>query len=100
MHSMLFVAGPPTDQIAGSQSWQAWREFTGYVTNNVERLLGVEPLGVNVWLLNMRIDPLPLCLLGSAAHQHGIAFRLLPYADEPEWLPGKTNNPLDTDGTS
>jgi hypothetical protein len=49
---------------------------------------GVERLSENVWLVNLRIDPLPLILLCNAAHRLGIAFRLLPFDDAPQWLPG------------
>jgi hypothetical protein len=91
MHSMLFVVAVPTDNTTMSQSWQMYRGFIGYATNNLEPFSGVERLAENVWLVNMRIDPLPLALLGSAAHQHGIGFRLLPFAEAPQWLPDATN---------
>jgi hypothetical protein len=89
MH-MLFVATVPLSRTTADQTFQSWQGFAGYASNTIQPMSGVERLGENVWLLNMSIDPLPLCLLGSAARQHGIAFRLLPFPDEPQWIPAKT----------
>jgi hypothetical protein len=90
MHSILFVVAAPTDPNPHSPSQQNWLGFSGYISNKLQMLAGVERLGKNVWLVNMRIDPLPLGLLVAGAHDHGIAFRLLPFADEPQWLPAAT----------
>lgn len=93
MHSMLFVATIPDFSLTSDRGFQNWEDFSAHATRTVGQSASVEQLARNVWLLNMRTDPLPLVLLGSAAHQRGIAFRLLPFADEPQWLPGKTSIP-------
>jgi hypothetical protein len=96
MHSMFFVAAAPIGGARYASIPQDWQAFVGYVANKLQQLSGVERLGENVWLVNMRIDPLPLGLLVAGAHEHGIAFRLLPFADEPQWLPvdsGPTSTP-------
>jgi len=87
MHSMLFVASVLTPSTAGDDPWKANQQLRDHVTNTARQYRGVERLADNVCLVNMRIDPLPLALLCNAAHQLGIAFRLLPFAEEPQWLP-------------
>jgi hypothetical protein len=93
MHSMLFVATTLTFERTTDPEFEKWRGFLGYAKNSIDHLAGVERLGENVWLMNMRIDPLPLILLGSAAHEHDIAFRLLPFDDAPQWLPDGSRAP-------
>ncbi len=87
MHSMLFVATAPISGGRYSPIPQNWQAFIGYVSNKLQPLAGVERLSENVWLVNMRIDPLPLGLLVAGAHEHGIECRLLSLDDEPQWLP-------------
>jgi hypothetical protein len=99
MHSMLFVATAPASGPRYSQIPQKWQEFLGYVSNTLPQFSGVQRIGENVWLVNMRIDPVPLGLLVVGAHQHGIAFRLLPFVDEPQWLPA-ASDPTSTPGRS
>jgi hypothetical protein len=85
MHSMLFVADVPSGP-KYSQLPQNWQAFTDYVGVKLKQLSGVERLGDKVWLVNMRINPVPLGLLVAGAHERDISFRLLPFADEPQWL--------------
>jgi hypothetical protein len=99
MHSMLFVAAAPDHGPRYSQIPQNWQAFIGYVSNKLPQLSGAERLSENVWLVNLRIDPVPLGLLVAGAHEHGIAFRLLPFADEPQWLPA-ASGPTSTPGRS
>lgn len=86
MHSMLFVA----DVASGAKYSplpQNLRAFTEYVSNELQQLSGgVEQLDDKVWLVNMRINRVPLGILVAGAHKNGVAFRLLPFADEPRWL--------------
>lgn len=76
-----------------------WQALMGYVSNKLPQLSDAERLSENVWLVNLRIDPVPLGLLVAGAHEHGIAFRLLPFADEPQWLPA-ASGPTPTPGRS
>jgi hypothetical protein len=88
---MLFVATIPTDSSVQSQSWQNYRAFSADASNKLKQFSGAEPLAENVWLVNMRIDPLPLALLETGAHDLGIAYRLLPFDDAPQWLPAASS---------
>jgi hypothetical protein len=92
MHSMLFVGTMPTDQMVHSPAWQAWRAFSAYAANRLQQFADVERLAENVWMVNMRADPLPLALLVTGAHDHSIGYRLLPFADEPQWLPAASGS--------
>jgi hypothetical protein len=87
-HSMLIVIAMPDFQATVDVDYQKWRSFIGNADLKIAPMQGVERLSENVWLVNLRIDPTPLILLGNGAQQFGFGFRLLPFDDAPQWLPG------------
>jgi len=93
MHSMLIQVSMPTDTSIQSTAWNNYRSLASQAVTFSSQSKNVEVLVENVWLVNMRIDPLPRIFLCNTAHRLGIAFRLLPFADEPQWLPATPNAP-------
>ena len=81
LHSILFVATIPNDR----NQWQT-------VLNNLDQRAhapsdAIDLLAENVWLLRL---PPALPALGdliSRCTQFGIAYRILPFDGEPQWLP-------------
>jgi hypothetical protein len=81
MHSALFVAQMP---------YQERQNWTGFLTAIDEKLKGPKSAGrlaETVWLVNFQASPSALCWLVTSAERHGIAYGIVPFADEPQWLP-------------
>lgn len=82
LHSALFVATIPDDRSRWSN-----------VINNLDRQAhqpsaAIERLADNVWLLRFP-EALPaLADLISRSTQFGVAYRILPFGAEPQWLRG------------
>ena len=85
MHSAIFVAVEPTTQS------QEWFGFLGDADKTVHTTQHVERLGKNVWLVNFQNAPYALGYLISYAERHAISYRILPLADEPQWIPAGPN---------
>lgn len=82
MHSALFVAAEPTTPS------QDWYDFLGDVDKTLHTTQHVERLAKNVWLVNFQNAPYALGYLISYAERRSIFYRILPLADEPQWVPG------------
>jgi hypothetical protein len=82
MHSALFVAAEPTTPS------QDWYDFLGDADKTVYTTQHVERLAKNVWLVNFQNAPYALGYLISFAERRSISYRILPLADEPQWVPG------------
>jgi hypothetical protein len=85
MHSAIFVAVEPTTQS------QEWFGFLDDADKTVHTTQHVERLGKNVWLVNFQNAPYALGYLISYAERHAISYRILPLADEPQWIPAGPN---------
>lgn len=86
MHSALFVAAVP-DADRGYQGRQEWMTYLHMLQSQVVIGQGVVRLAENVWLVNLRHDPGPLAALAFQARAQNIAYGILPFDDEPQWLP-------------
>lgn len=82
MHSVMFVA------TIGDQ--ERWDSFLINV-QIAARAQGVEKLAENAWLLNLQKDTTPLGLLIYAAVGRDVAYRILAFDDEPQWLPADSS---------
>jgi hypothetical protein len=86
MHSILFAATVPDRNLPHAEH-DKWRGFSDYASNKLELYTNVERLAENVWLVNLLVDPAPLGFLVAGAEEHQVAYRLLPFDVEPQWLP-------------
>lgn len=80
MHSALFVATIPPE--TGD-----WCQFLDDARTKLERSRGAVRLAENVWLLNFQASPAALGWLIALAEQKAIAYGVLPFEREPQWLP-------------
>lgn len=81
MHSALFVAQVPVRERADRDT------FLSYIIPKLKNPKDAQRLGENVWLVNFRLSPSALSWLVSSAERAGIVYGILPFADEPLWLP-------------
>jgi hypothetical protein len=81
MHSALFVA-----QYLRRDPLK-WGNFLLQAKVGLQTFPNVSRLAENVWLVNFQESPVPLSLLVCAADAHGVSYGILPFEDEPEWLP-------------
>lgn len=80
MHSVIFVA-----RVVRERS--DWTEFLAEVAKKTEKNSHVLRLAENVWLVSFHQSPAGLAWLTTLCEQRGIAYGILPLADEPQWLP-------------
>lgn len=80
MHSTLFVASIGSDA--------DWAKFLQFVIPKIRDAVGVSRLAENVWLVNFQQSPAALGWLLAFADQQKVAYGLLPFEREPQWLPG------------
>lgn len=80
MHSMLFAATIPSNN-------DVWETFLGRVAAKTKDAKSMKRLAENVWLVNLIESPGPLGYLISFAHETKVAYGLLPFEREPQWLP-------------
>ncbi len=80
MHSALFAA---VDQ-KFSRDWTA---FLADVNKTMQTSEYVDRLAPNVWLVNFQKAPSALGFLISSAETNAIGYRILPLAEEPQWIP-------------
>lgn len=80
LHSILFVASFPDRDID-------WEAFTQEVDKKVSQARNVARLAENVWMIDLTISVAPLGWLVAVAEQKAISHGLLPFDDEPRWLP-------------
>jgi hypothetical protein len=85
MHSAVFVAVEP------ELKPQEWFQFIEHTNKNQLLAQFAERLAQNVWLVAFHRSPSALAFLISSADARTIAFRILPLADEPQWLPDDPN---------
>jgi len=85
MHSAIFVATEPTSPS------QHWHELLTEVDKTVDTTQHVERSAKNVWLVNFQNAPYALGYLISYAERRSISYRILPLADEPQWIPVGTS---------
>jgi hypothetical protein len=83
MHSVLFAATIPEDP----QHANRWEGFVGYANNKLPPYKNVERLAENVWLVNIQISPAPLGFLVAGAEENRVAYKILSFDAEPQWLP-------------
>jgi hypothetical protein len=81
MHSAIFAAVQPTNPS------QPWFEFVEGTNKNPKINQNAERLAPGVFLVNFRKSPAALGLLICAAETSAIAYRILPLAEAPQWLP-------------
>jgi hypothetical protein len=86
MHSALFAAGQSTNR--GSD----WPTFVAETDRNPTIAGNAERLADGVWLVNFRQSPAALSYLVCAAEARTISYKILPLADEPQWLPAADQN--------
>jgi hypothetical protein len=82
MHSALFVATIPTDD----KGQVNWRAFQGELDAKLRNAKTLERLAENVWLAGFASDPSSLAWLVVSADKWGFAYRILPFAEAPQWL--------------
>src|ERR1700681_4471709 len=82
MHSALFVAGIPD-----INHYQGWTGFLGAIMPKFRSKENAKRLSENVWLVNFHKSPSALSWLVTSAERHGIPFGILPFDEEPQWLP-------------
>ena len=80
MHSALFVA-------CYAIAEETWRNFLTKAKVGIRKFPNVSRLSENVWLVNLQENPASLAYLVSAADAVGVSYGILPFQDEPEWLP-------------
>lgn len=73
---------------------QAWHNFIADVDNlrrekpqHLDKQKGVLRLGENVWRVSVHENPSAFARLIFQADQYRLAYKILPLADEPQWLP-------------
>jgi hypothetical protein len=86
MHSALFAATQPMNRGSDWPTFVADADRNQTITGNAERLAD------GVWLVNFRRSPAALSYLVCAAETRAIPYRILPLADEPQWLPAADQN--------
>ena len=83
MHSIIFVAKVP-----GLASRHDWQAFLGSIfQKGVGENNETARLSENVWLVNFQKSPRDFAWLTTCAETHLIAYGILPFDDEPRWLP-------------
>lgn len=60
------------------------------VANKLKDTKGVARIADNVWQVNFQIAPAALAALVLAADRQGLAYKILPFADEPRWIQGNS----------
>ncbi len=83
MHSALFVATIPKPAI------NDWRSFLMGIKSFLVPSENVLRLAENVWLINVSASPSPLGFLISLAVQNSIDYGIIPFQQQPEWLPAE-----------
>jgi len=89
MHSALFVAIVPDEKWVTNSpaSRPLWYAFTDIVDACIVKYNSVQRLSDSVWLVDIsKAIPFLACLISTAEYQK-IAYKILPLADEPQWLP-------------
>jgi hypothetical protein len=81
MHSALFVA-----KIPGLERHN-WAGFLGAVAQHLRDEKSAMRLAENVWLVNFQASPSALSWLVTSAERHDTTYGILPFVDEPQWLP-------------
>lgn len=79
--SALFVVTMPPDR----NEWARLRQELYSLLNAPND--AAERLGENVWMLHLAVSLTPLGQLIAGCERIGVAYRLLPFRDEPQWLP-------------
>jgi hypothetical protein len=80
MHSALFIAKP-------SRGSPDWNGFNGALAQPLRHDEDIQRLAENVWLVSFQKSPRTLSWLVVSAERHGIAYGILPFDAEPQWLP-------------
>jgi hypothetical protein len=86
LQNALFVAAVPNKDDPTDDVWRNFlRAVDNKLTTNDEAF---DRFSENVWLLYLHQSMAPLGWLIVQAETHGIAYRLLPFDGEPQWLQG------------
>ena len=80
LHSILFVASIPDRDID-------WKAFALDVEAKLRQEQNVVRLAENVWMIDLTKSVAPLGYLVALADTKGVSYGLLPFVDEPQWLP-------------
>lgn len=64
-----------------------WTAFLADVGKTIQTTEYVDRLALNVWLVNFQKAPSALGFLISSAETNAIGYRILPFADAPQWIP-------------
>jgi hypothetical protein len=87
LQNALFVVTLPEDR----NQWSRIRQdIYGRLQGHTDAR---DLLGENVWLLHLSVSLSPLGQLITACEHVGVAYRLLPFQDEPQWLPNPVVQP-------
>jgi hypothetical protein len=81
MHSALFVT-------TNRGETKDWVGFTDVIDAKVKPGEGIMRLAENVWLVSVRDQVSAFASLVSVSERFGVAYAILPFEHEPEWLPG------------
>ena len=81
MHSALFVATIPELEKGN------WDAFLAEIFSKLRTAKGVQRLAENVWLAEFASEPTSLAWLVVSAEKSHITYRILPFAEAPQWLP-------------
>jgi hypothetical protein len=73
------------------QSEQAFLVFMA-AANKAKEMKGVSRLADNVWQVNFQLAPAALAALVLAADRQGLAYKILPFDAEPQWIQGNPNS--------
>jgi len=63
-----------------------WDAFLADIFSKLRTAKGVERLAENVWLAEFASEPTSLAWLVVSAEKSHIAYRILQFADAPQWL--------------
>jgi hypothetical protein len=85
MHSVLFVAS--IDQ----ENRDDWHTFSGMINMKLPQTKGIMRLAENVWLLDLTVSIDGFGLLVHQAKVGKIRYGILPFDEEPRWLPDGYN---------
>jgi hypothetical protein len=88
MHSAIFAV-----EIPNTGAWQNVKALWGLPLRSdqpsaLDDKENVRRLAENVWQVNFQTNPAALATLIYGAEKFGLAYKILPLADAPQWLPG------------